>query len=73
MAETTTPKKKFAVLTWGCQMNVDDSDQIAGLMEGEGMEATDDLAPPTSSCSTPAPSGRSPRTRSSPSWASWPS
>lgn len=44
MAETTTRKKKFAVLTWGCQMNVDDSDQIANLMEGEGMEATDDPA-----------------------------
>jgi tRNA-2-methylthio-N6-dimethylallyladenosine synthase len=37
------PKKKFAVLTWGCQMNVDDSDQIAGLMEADGLEATDDL------------------------------
>ena len=47
MADTnvTTPaKKKFAVLTWGCQMNVDDSDQIAGLLEGEGMEPTDDPA-----------------------------
>src|SRR4028118_1731465 len=41
---TTAARKKFAVLTWGCQMNVDDSDQIAGLLEGEGMERTDDLA-----------------------------
>ncbi len=39
-----TNKKKFAVLTWGCQMNVDDSDQIANLMEGEGMEPTENLA-----------------------------
>ena len=37
-------KKRYAVLTWGCQMNVDDSDQIANLLENEGMEATEDLA-----------------------------
>lgn len=36
--------KRYAVLTWGCQMNVDDSDQIAGLLEAEGMERTDDVA-----------------------------
>src|ERR687894_897983 len=41
--ETAVKKKRFAVLTWGCQMNVDDSDQIANLLEGEGMEATADL------------------------------
>src|SRR3712207_2067264 len=44
MAEQTAAKKKYAVLTWGCQMNVDDSDQIANQLEGEGMEPTDDLA-----------------------------
>ena len=39
----TPPKpKKYAVLTWGCQMNVDDSNQAAGLLEAEGMTATDD-------------------------------
>ena len=46
MAETTaagTKKRKFAVLTWGCQMNVDDSDQITNLRTADGMEATDDL------------------------------
>ena len=37
-------KKRFAVLTWGCQMNVDDSEQIANLLEGEGMAPTDDLS-----------------------------
>ncbi len=44
MAETTAANKKYAVLTWGCQMNVDDSDQIANLLEGDGLERTDDLA-----------------------------
>jgi tRNA-2-methylthio-N6-dimethylallyladenosine synthase len=43
MAEAAV-KKKFAVLTWGCQMNVDDSDQIENLLAAEGMEKTDDLA-----------------------------
>ena len=37
MADTAV-KKKFAVLTWGCQMNVDDSDQIENLLTTEGME-----------------------------------
>jgi len=37
-------KKKFAVLTWGCQMNVDDSDQIENLLAADGLEKTDDLA-----------------------------
>ncbi len=41
--EMTRPKK-YAVLTWGCQMNVDDSNQAAGLLEAEGMTATDDPA-----------------------------
>ncbi|MEI6432104.1 MAG: radical SAM protein, partial [bacterium] len=35
--ETNTPRK-FAVLTWGCQMNVDDSDQIENLLQADGME-----------------------------------
>ena len=38
MANTTETKKKYAVLTWGCQMNVDDSDQIENLLEADGME-----------------------------------
>jgi tRNA-2-methylthio-N6-dimethylallyladenosine synthase len=36
-------RKAFTVLTWGCQMNVDDSDQIENLLQGDGMEKTDDL------------------------------
>ena len=37
------PRKKFAVLTWGCQMNVDDSDQIENLFQADGMDKTDNL------------------------------
>ncbi len=40
---TPTPRKKFAVLTWGCQMNVDDSDQIENLFQADGMDKTDNL------------------------------
>ena len=39
MSETKTgTPKKYAVLTWGCQMNVDDSDQIENLLQADGME-----------------------------------
>src|SRR5687767_3072843 len=40
----STGKKAFTVLTWGCQMNVDDSDQIENLLQDDGMEKTDDLS-----------------------------
>jgi tRNA-2-methylthio-N6-dimethylallyladenosine synthase len=48
-AETATPfevprRKRFHVMTWGCQMNVDDSDQIKNLMEADGLVETDDPA-----------------------------
>ena len=43
-AAPATDNKKFAVLTWGCQMNVDDSDQIENLMQADGLSKTDDLA-----------------------------
>lgn len=46
MAEDTierTGRKKFAVLTWGCQMNVDDSDQIENLLLDDGMEKAEGL------------------------------
>lgn len=36
-------KKKYAVLTWGCQMNVDDSDQIENLLQADGMEQAGEL------------------------------
>ena len=43
--EQQEPKKRrFHVITWGCQMNVDDSDQIKNLMEADGLEETDDAA-----------------------------
>ncbi|GAB4469060.1 MAG: tRNA (N6-isopentenyl adenosine(37)-C2)-methylthiotransferase MiaB [Armatimonadaceae bacterium] len=37
-ADNGTKTKRYAVLTWGCQMNVDDSDQIENLLEADGME-----------------------------------
>ncbi|MGC4043899.1 MAG: tRNA (N6-isopentenyl adenosine(37)-C2)-methylthiotransferase MiaB [Armatimonas sp.] len=42
MSEETRPKK-FHVITWGCQMNVDDSDQIENLMLEDGLERADSL------------------------------
>jgi tRNA-2-methylthio-N6-dimethylallyladenosine synthase len=36
--------RKFLVRTFGCQMNEHDSERLAGLLETEGMEATDDVA-----------------------------
>lgn len=35
--------KRFAVRTYGCQMNEHDSERIAAMFEADGMEATDDL------------------------------
>ena len=34
---------KFAIYTYGCQMNEHDSERLAGLLVAEGMEPTDDL------------------------------
>ncbi|MGH9048041.1 MAG: tRNA (N6-isopentenyl adenosine(37)-C2)-methylthiotransferase MiaB, partial [Acidimicrobiales bacterium] len=34
---------KFAIRTFGCQMNVHDSERIAGMFVAEGMEPTEDL------------------------------
>jgi tRNA-2-methylthio-N6-dimethylallyladenosine synthase len=39
-AATARPKR-FHVLTWGCQMNVDDSDQIKNLLEADGLVEAD--------------------------------
>lgn len=41
----TTPSKpkRFAVVTWGCQMNVDDSDQIENLLLDDGMVKADSI------------------------------
>ncbi len=35
--------RKFLVRTFGCQMNEHDSERLAGLLETEGMEATEDV------------------------------
>ena len=35
--------RKFLVRTFGCQMNEHDSERLAGLLETEGLEATDDV------------------------------
>ncbi|MDQ3757174.1 MAG: tRNA (N6-isopentenyl adenosine(37)-C2)-methylthiotransferase MiaB [Actinomycetota bacterium] len=35
--------RKFLIRTFGCQMNEHDSERIAGLLQSEGMEATDSL------------------------------
>ena len=44
MSEPTAPRpKKFHVLTWGCQMNVDDSEQIENLLLDDGYEKADSL------------------------------
>lgn len=43
VAEAARPRK-FHILTWGCQMNVDDSDQIKNLLEADGLVETADLA-----------------------------
>ena len=43
VADAPRPRR-FAVLTWGCQMNADDSDQIENLMQDDGLVKTDNLA-----------------------------
>ncbi len=40
-ANTVTPKKKVLIETWGCQMNVADSEQMISLLEDESYEQTD--------------------------------
>ena len=36
--------RKYIIETFGCQMNVHDSERMAGLLEQAGFEATDDQA-----------------------------
>ena len=38
-----TERKKLFIETYGCQMNVADSEVVAGIMAGEGYELTDEL------------------------------
>ena len=35
--------RKYLIRTFGCQMNVHDSERLAGLLEADGMVATDDV------------------------------
>ena len=35
--------RKYLIRTFGCQMNAHDSERLAGLLEADGMEATDDI------------------------------
>lgn len=37
----TATNRKFIIFTWGCQMNDDDADQIAGLLMQMGYSSTD--------------------------------
>jgi tRNA-2-methylthio-N6-dimethylallyladenosine synthase len=37
-------KSRYFVKTFGCQMNVNDSERISGLLAAEGLEAADDAA-----------------------------
>ena len=39
-----TVTRKYLVRTFGCQMNVHDSERMAGMLESEGMEPTDDVS-----------------------------
>jgi tRNA-2-methylthio-N6-dimethylallyladenosine synthase len=38
----TTTDRKFIIITWGCQMNEDDAEQIASLLMGMGYSPTQD-------------------------------
>ncbi|GAB6087864.1 tRNA (N6-isopentenyl adenosine(37)-C2)-methylthiotransferase MiaB [Alkaliphilus crotonatoxidans] len=37
-------KKKYIIVTYGCQMNEHDSEKLAGMLQNMGYEATDDKA-----------------------------
>ena len=57
--------RTYELRTYGCQMNVHDSERLAGLLEEAGyVRVGDAAAPPTWSCSTPARSARTPTTGS---------
>src|SRR5712692_10596940 len=40
----TIMPRKYLIETFGCQMNVHDSERLAGLLEEAGFEATDETA-----------------------------
>src|SRR5690606_33428268 len=43
MTDPADTPKRYLIRTFGCQMNEHDSERIAGLLEADGMAATDDL------------------------------
>ncbi len=65
--------RTYQVRTYGCQMNVHDSERLAGLLEAAGYQraAEGRSATPTWWCSTPAPSGRTPTTSCTATSATW--
>ena len=56
--------RTYRVRTYGCQMNEHDSERIAGLLEADGCAPPPTATTPTSWCSTPAASARTPTTSS---------
>ena len=54
-------KRTYVVETYGCQMNVHDSERIAGLLEADGYVPAATPETPTSSWSTPAACASAPR------------
>ena len=61
----SAPARTYQVRTYGCQMNVHDSERISGLLEDAGyVPRRPDGHRRTSSSSTPARSGRTPTTGS---------
>ena len=64
--------RTYEVRTYGCQMNVHDSERLSGLLEDAGYVAAGRRATrPTSSCSTPARCGRTPTTSSTATCRTW--
>ena len=54
--------RTYEVRTYGCQMNVHDSERIAGLLDAAGHTPIGDEVMRTSSCSTPVRFARMPTT-----------
>ncbi|EUA54584.1 hypothetical protein I553_1421 [Mycobacterium xenopi 4042] len=59
-----SPTRTYEVRTYGCQMNVHDSERLAGLLEEAGYRRAPKAPTPTWWCSTRAPSGKTPTTSS---------